>query len=143
ALIPRLEALDAPFSTLQALHDNLGTPESIETQFISALPAGLDATQYGGSTPDDYEAVVTWVTSDRVYPLIMDIITISNPTGNISDCSGADLQLRYSNPDTSANLLSGTDFIRLIRFIRLWGKLAPLLGDASDAVTIAQTDAIL
>src|SRR5262249_21297074 len=32
---------------------------------------------------------------------------------------------------------------RLIRFIRLWGKLAPLLGDASDAVTIAQTDAIL
>ncbi len=148
ALIPRLTALGAPFATLQDLHDNLGTAASIAAQFIGALPAGLDATQYGGATPDDYQAVVSWVTGPAVYPLIMDIITISNPSGNISDCSGADLQFRYSqppgpNPADPGNLLSGTDFLKLIRFIRLWQKLAPLLGDADDSVTIAQTDAIL
>ena len=51
ALIPRLQQLDAPFATLQALHDTLNTPQSIAAGFISALPAGLDATQYGGTSP--------------------------------------------------------------------------------------------
>ena len=143
SLIPRLEQLNAPFATLQALHDNLSTPQSIATEFISALPAGLDATQYGGSSPTDYQAVVNWVTSPRVYPLIMDIITISSPAGSPGDCSGAGLQLRYSSPDNTQNLLTGTDFVKLIRFIRLWRKLAPLLGDVGNTVTITQTDAIL
>ena len=143
SLIPRLEQLNASFSTLQTLHDNLSTPQSIAADFISALPAGLDATQYGGASPTDYQAVVNWVTSPQIYPLIMDIITISNPTGSGDDCSGASLQLRYSNPDSAQNVLSGTDFVKLIRFIRLWRKLALLLGDADDAVTIEQTDDIL
>ena len=72
----------------------------------------------------------------------MDIITITSPAESPGDCSGAALQLRYSNPDNTPNLLTGTDLLKLIRFIRLWRKLAPLLGDADDAVTIAQTDAI-
>src|SRR5207245_3763902 len=75
ALIPRLLQLNAPFTTLKTLHDNLNTPQSIAATFISALPAGLDATQYGGTSPADYQAVVNWVTDPRVYPLIMDIIT--------------------------------------------------------------------
>ena len=79
SLIPRLGQLNAPFATLQALHDNLSTPQSIATEFISAIPAGLDATQYGGSSSTDYQAVVNWVTSPRVYPRIMDIITIISP----------------------------------------------------------------
>src|SRR5262249_29214413 len=57
ALIPRLQRLNAPFSTLKTLHDNLGTPQSIASDFIKALPAGLDATQYGGTSPTDYGAV--------------------------------------------------------------------------------------
>lgn len=143
-LIPRLQQLNAPFSTLQALHDKLSTPQSIAPAFIAALPAGLDATQYGGSTPTDYQAVVNWVTGPQIYPRIMGLITIANPTGSADDCSGADLQLRYSNPDNTKNLLSGTDFLKLIRFIRLWQTLSPLLGAGStSATTIAQTDAIL
>jgi GH18 family chitinase len=142
-LIPRLEQLNAPFSTLQTLHDKLSTPQTIAPEFIAALPAGLDATQYGGTTPTDYAAVVAWVTDPKIYPRIMDLVTITNPTGSPDDCSGAALQLRYSNPDNTKNLLSATDFLKLIRFIRLWQKLQPLLGDSNDAVTIAQTDAIL
>ncbi len=142
ALIPRLLQLNAPFTTLQTLHDKLNTPQSIAASFISALPAGLDATQYGGTSPTDYQAVVNWVTDPTIYPLIMDIITISDPGGN-ADCSGASLQLRYSNPDTTANLLSGTDFLKLIRFIRLWRKLGPLLSDPGDPAAIQHTDDII
>jgi hypothetical protein len=140
ALIPRLARLNAPFATLKALHDD---PASNAVGFIDALPAGLDATEYGGTSPTDYNAVVTWVTDPVRYPLIMDIITITAPAGSAGDCSGVDLQFRYSNPDVSTNALSTDDFTRLIRFIRLWQKLSPLIGDASDAASIQHTDAVL
>ena len=143
ALIPRLQRLNAPFTTLKALHDTLGTAQSIAADFIAALPAGLDATQYGGTGSADYQAVVNWVTGPAVYPLIMDIITISEPAAGTGDCSAANLQLRYSNPDNADNLLSGTDYLKLIRFIRLWRKLWPLLGDASDAAAITHTDHVI
>jgi pSer/pThr/pTyr-binding forkhead associated (FHA) protein len=143
ALIPRLEALSASFATLAELNATVGTSGSIAAQFIAALPAGLDAMEYGGNDPGDYQAVVAWVTNPANYQRIMSIITIANPAGTQDDCSGAALQLRYSNPDNTTNVLSGTDFLKLIRFIRLWGKLGPLLGDADDAVTIEQTDDII
>ncbi len=143
ALIPRLTRLNAPFSTLKTLHDTMGTTGSIVASFIQSLPAGLDAMDYGGIFPLDYAAVVAWVNNPQIYPRIMDIITISAPGGNAGDCSGADLQFRYSNPDNSANLLTADDFTRLIRFVRLWQKLAPLLGDPADAMSIQHTDDIL
>ena len=141
-ITPLLEQLNASFATLQELNTTLNTPDSIAAQFIAALPAGLDAMQYGGAYPTDYQAVVSWVTSPQVYPLLTDLITITDPTGTGDDCSGASLQFRYSSPN-AGDPLSGTDFLKLIRFIRLWQKLAPLLGDANDALTIEQTDNIL
>jgi len=143
ALIPRLTRLNASFATIKELHDNLGTAADITASFILSLPAGLDATQYGGTSPGDYTAVVSWVTGADVYPLIMDIITITAPADGAADCSGADLFLRYANPDTTANALTAADYTRLIRFIRLWRKLTPLLADPSDAASIQHTDDIL
>jgi hypothetical protein len=143
ALIPRLTRLKAPFTTLKQLHDNLGTANSIAGSFKQSLPAGLDATEYGGAYPTDYDAVVSWVTGPAIYPRIMDIITIADPAGNTVDCSGANLHLRYSNPDNTANQLTAADFTRLIRLVRLWQKLGPLLEDPSDAASIQHTDEIL
>ncbi|HEY6315370.1 MAG TPA: neuraminidase-like domain-containing protein [Streptosporangiaceae bacterium] len=128
ALIPRLIRLNAPFAGLKGLT-------------ASSLPAGLDATEYGGVSPTDDSAVITWIAT--AWPLITDIITISIPDGGPGDCSGANMQLRYSNPDNNNNLLSGTDFFKLIRFIRLWQKLAPLVGNPDDATSIQLTDNIL
>ena len=142
-LIPRLTRLNVPFTTLKTLHDTLNTQSSIEASFIASLPAGLDATEYGGTSPTDYAAVVAWVTGPAVYPRIMDIITITEQGDTAGDCSGASLLLRYSNPDDTANQLTAADFTRLIRFVRLWQKLAPLLGDSSDTVSIQHTDDIL
>ena len=143
ALIPRLTRLNAPFSTLKTLYDTAGTQTSIAASFIQSLPAGLDATEYGGTSPTDYAAVVSWVTNPAIFPRIMDIITIASQAANADDCSGADLQLRYSNPDDTANLLTAADFTRLIRFVRLWQKLVPLLRDPSDMVSVQHADAIL
>ena len=75
-------------------------------------------------------------------PKSINLITISNPTGGTIDCSGTQLQLRYANPDNTANQLSGTDWLKLVRFIRLWSKLQSLLG-GDNPTTIQQTDAIL
>jgi pSer/pThr/pTyr-binding forkhead associated (FHA) protein len=125
ALIPRLLRLGAPFGKLKTLT-------------VTNLPAGLDPTEYGGS---DYNAVIAWIA--KTWPLITDIITISRTGESADDCSGADLELRYSNPDNTANLLSGTDFLKLIRFTRLWQKLVPLLGSLDNATSIQLTDNIL
>ncbi len=123
-LIERLERLNVPFSTLQALNSNTATA------FKAGLPAGLDARAYGGSTPTDYDAVVQWVTNAANLARIMDIITLFNPTNSADQCSGASFQFRYTN----GNKLTETDFVKLIRFIRLWQKLG---------LSIEQTDDIL
>src|SRR5262249_26389464 len=95
---------------------------------------GLDARKYGGQSRTDYDAVVKWVTDPTNYARIMNIITITNPTNSPDQCSASVLQFRYSNPDNTANTLSATDFVKLIRFIRLWRKLG---------LSVAQTDDIL
>ena len=138
-LIPRLQKLGAPFATIKALRDN---PASAGPLFIAALPADLDFSQYGGPTSQSGQDVVSWLISDAVYLKATHLITISNPTSGAIDCSGAQLQLRYANPDMKANLLSGTDWLKIVRFIRLWRKMEPLLG-GGDAMTILQTDALL
>ena len=102
ALIPRLQQLNAPFATLQ---DAARQPEHAavhrgQTSSARCRP-GWTRPQYGGTSPTDYQAVVDWVTNPAVYPRIMDIITISDPAGTTGDCSGASLQLRYSNPDNT------------------------------------------
>ena len=139
ALIPKLERLGAPFSTIKALHDN---PASVGPLFIAALPANLDYSQYGGPTSTSGQDVVNWLISDAVYLNAINLITIANPTSGAIDCTGMQLQLRYANPDNTANMLSATDWLKLVRFIRLWRKVQALLG-GDDSTTIQQTDAIL
>jgi hypothetical protein len=130
-LIPKLERLNVPFATLQLLKNNKLSP----AQFEALLPAGLDAREFGGATASALDAVTSWVVDPKNYSRIMDIITITNPDPNSTDqCSGGALQFLYSNPDSTADLLTTTDFVKLIRFIRLWLKLG---------LSIEQTDDML
>ncbi|MGH3511530.1 MAG: neuraminidase-like domain-containing protein [Pseudonocardiaceae bacterium] len=138
-LIPKLERLGAPFATIKALHDN---PASVGPMFIAALPPNLDYSQYGGPSSTSGQDVVNWLISDAVYLNAINLITIANPSGGAIDCSGTELQLRYANPDNTTNQLSGTDWLKLVRFIRLWSKLQALLG-GDNPTTIQQTDAVL
>ncbi len=133
ALIPRLQRLNVPFAALQTLKNGASDPTVVAT-FKAMLPAGLDARDYGGTTATDVDAVVAWVTNAANYVRIMTIITTINPNDATDQCSAAELQFRYANPDNTANTLSAADFVKVIRFIRLWQKLG---------LTIPQTDAIL
>jgi peptidoglycan hydrolase-like protein with peptidoglycan-binding domain len=128
ALLPLVEQLHLPFSTLQKLQN--GTLS--ESEFEGLLPPGIDARGYGAAQPTDLSAKGAWVKSN--YARIMAIITFANPTDASDLCSATGLELRYANPDNAANLLHGADFLKLIRFIRLWRKLG---------LSIEQTDDII
>ncbi len=112
-LIERLERLDVGFPALKNLQSNPSTGAA----FIAGLPAGLDARAYGGSYPTDYNAVVQWVINPANFSRIMSIFTLSSTGGD--PCSGTSFDLQYSGGAP----LTATDFVKLIRFIRLWQKL--------------------
>ena len=129
-LIPRLRHLGVPFKTLHALNDGSMTPD----QFKALLPADLDARKYGGNDVKDLQAVVNWVKNPTNYNRIKRLIVIDVPADAPDQSSAASLELRFCDPDINASKLHEIDFIRLIRFIRLWRKLG---------LTIAQTDDII
>ena len=129
-LIPRLRHLGVPFKTL---HDLKGGSLS-EDAFKALLPADLDARKYGGKDVKDFQAVVNWVKNDANYNRIKRLIVIDVPVDATDPNSAASLELCFCDPDLAARKLHPIDFVRLIRFIRLWRKLA---------LTIAQTDDII
>jgi hypothetical protein len=122
-MVPKLERLGLPFGTLKAFKD--GTVS--EAEFDALLPSGLDPGQYGGD-------IKAWVKNDENYAKLMGLITLTDPTGENDPCSFDKVEFRYSNPDKDANTLRPFEFVRLIRFIRLWKKLG---------WTIEQTDKVI
>ena len=123
-LIPRLEQLGVPFATLKALKDGAIT----DADFDALLVPGLDPAQYGGD-------VKTWVRDNDNYSRIMSLLTLTNPADPEEVCSFDKVELRYSNPDASANQLRSFELIRLIRFIRLWKKLGWSIEQTDKAIT--------
>lgn len=125
SLLPLVSALSVSASTLSDLQSGALTTAG----FVNQLPAGLDATRYGGTTLDD---VAAWVLAN--YTAIMSLITIAVPDEPDAQCDTSQMTLRYLNPDSSASILQPIDFVRLLRFIRLWSKLG---------LSIPQTDAVV
>ncbi|MEG3863401.1 Tc toxin subunit A [Microcoleus sp. herbarium12] len=119
-LIPKLERLRIPFTTLKAFKDGA----IADAELDKLIPTELDATQYGGD-------IKAWIRNDANYAKIMGLITLTNPTAAADPCRFDQLEFRYANPDNNTNQVRPFEFIRLIRFIRLWKKLG---------WTIAQTD---
>ena len=131
ALIPLLEQLDMPFSTLQAAANRHVEPERVSkpccqpglTREIMARPSKTIPTRSRA-----------WVKTN--FARTMAIITFSNPTNAADLCSTTGLVLRYANPDNTANLLHAADFVKIICFIRLWQKLG-LAIEATDDIIAA------
>ncbi len=139
-LLPRLEALGVPFSTLKALRDGA----IAEIDFGNLLPRGLNPAAYGGDPAAltggsrNYVAVMgaavkAWVAS--AYDDIMGLITAANPGDEEDLCSFESLELRYADPDKIAAPVRAFEFIRLIRFIRLWKKLGWTIEQTDKAIT--------
>jgi hypothetical protein len=129
-LLPKLKRLDVPFTTLKELKD--GT--LLDADFAKLLPTGTqapDPAMYGGD-------ITGWVKDNANSARIMALITLTNPVGATNSCSFDQLEFRYSRPMTNINDTStriGTaEYVRLLRFIRLWKKLG---------WSIEQTDALI
>lgn len=123
-LIPRLERLGVPFATLKAFKDGPLT----DAEFDALVPPGLDPAQYQGD-------VKAWVKDDENYDRIMGLLTLTNPAAPEDICSFDAVELRYANPDASANRLRPFEFVRLVRFIRLWKKLGWSIEQTDKAIT--------
>ncbi len=123
-LIPKLERLGVPFSALQRFRDNQMT----EASFLATLAPHVDASQYGGN-------IITWVKDDTNYANIMSLITLTNPAGSDDVCSFDKLEFRYVDPAKLQSCISDFEFVRLIRFIRLWKKLGWTIEQTDKAIT--------
>ena len=145
-LIPKLERLGVSFITLKAFKDGA----IAEAEFEALLAPGLDPAQYGGD-------IKAWIRDDANYDRIMRLLTLTNPADPEEICSFEKVELRYANPDMGSNRLRPFEFVRLVRFIRLWKKLgwsieqtdkalaalypaAQTPVDASDAVNVERLD---
>jgi len=136
-LVPKLEKLGAPFVLLKALKD--GTMGNADKAKFKELIDNVDASEYG----DD---VKTWVMDDANYTRIMGLITLANPStfknSSTFNPSGKDnlgsfdeLRFRYSDPAKIDKPIRDFEFVRLIRFIRLWKKLGWSMEQTDKAIT--------
>jgi len=123
-LIPKLERLGVPFSTLKNFKDGTIT----DAQFDALLKPGLDANQYGGD-------IKAWVKNDTNYAKIMGLIVLTNPTAASDLCRFDQLEFRYAKPDNVTNQLRAFEYVRLIRFIRLWKKLGWTIDQTDKAIS--------
>ncbi|MFH0344546.1 MAG: neuraminidase-like domain-containing protein [Chromatiales bacterium] len=186
-LIPKLERLGVPFSTLETLKESPLTGQA----WLALLPQPLpDASHYGGN-------IETWVKDNANFAKIMGLITLTTPIvpraastayrrgdcvrptslpagaatfyecttpgtsaavepGNwptapgqpfvdgtvvwtsrvgLSDCSLDTLRFRYADPAKLAQNIRGFEFVRMLRFIRLWKKLGWTIGQTDKAIT--------
>jgi hypothetical protein len=121
-LIPRLERLGVPFKTLKDLKD--GTITAAE--FAGLISPGLDPAKYGGD-------VAAWVTDDANYRRIMGILTLTDPSPDTANTDA--LKLLHADPDPATNAPRPFEFIRLIRFIRLWRALGWSIEHTDKAIT--------
>ena len=145
-LIPKLEALGVPFSTLKALKEGITSSGDAfsSDDFGKLLPAGLKPATYNGDPEalaedgQNYAQVMglvikAWVTN--VYEYVMSLIVLTNPGDNEDLCNFDNLEFRYSDPDKLDTHIRAFEFVRLIRFIRLWKKLGWTIEQTDKAIT--------
>ncbi len=131
-LIPKLERLGVSFADLKAFKDAQGnTGDAAFDALLAKLAVPPDPAEYG----DDIKA---WVKDNANYACIMGLITLADTSASQDPCSFDTLEFRHATPmadlqDTTTRL-SAVEFVRLLRFIRLWKKMG---------WTIEQTDAAI
>jgi Neuraminidase-like domain len=123
-LIPKLERLGVPLSTLKAFKDGVMTDQ----QFEGALAPQLDASQYGGD-------IKAWVKNQANYDKIMSLVVLTDPSGSNEMDNFDKLEFRYADPARLADTVRPFEFVRLLRFIRLWKKLGWSIEQTDNAIT--------
>jgi hypothetical protein len=123
-LIPKLEELGVTFANLKALKETPLTGQA----WLDLLPnPKLDPSHFGGD-------IESWVTDEANYARIMKLIALTVTSVEENSSSFEMLELRYAEPDKNANQLRRFEFVRLLRFIRLWKKLGWTIEQTDKAI---------
>ncbi|GLV54150.1 hypothetical protein KDH_09990 [Dictyobacter sp. S3.2.2.5] len=131
-LIPKLERLGVSFALLAELKTkNDAATDARFDALLAQLPQPPDPAEYGGD-------IKGWVKRQDNYDRIMAIITLTDPTATPDACNFDNLEFRYSKPtmgagDTSTRL-GAVEFVRLLRFIRLWKKTGWTIEQTDEAI---------
>lgn len=129
-LIPKLEKLGVNFNTIRAL---LEGNVSVEKNFRASKEfADLDIRQYGGLFligTGKFEILKLWL--QRNNDAIMGLIVLSDSAKSDNPCSFDNVQLGYVNKP----ILQPIEFLKLLRFIRLWRKLGWSIEHVDKAMT--------
>jgi hypothetical protein len=131
-LIPKLSKLGVNIAMLVELKTK--NDAATDKKFDDLLPQGAaapDPAEYGGD-------IKKWVKDVDNFNRIIALITLTDPTSSPDPCNFANLEFRFAKPmagpaDKSTRL-GVPEFMRMLRFIRLWKK---------TGWTIEQTDAAL
>ena len=114
-----------------------------DDQIRDLLPDDFDEEPYGGDA-------VAWLSANEAK--LLGLIVLTGVDGDGDKCDFGAVQLRYANPEMTANRLTDLSYHRLNRFIRIWKKLGwsieltdqaviRFLGLGPDAVTLGNLDA--
>ena len=116
-LLPKLERLHLSFSTILDLLKGDMDDDALNAQ----LPEDLDKNVYGGDVP-------VWLrkNSDRIQKLIV----LSDANKNKDICSFESVELRYFSNEQ----LKTIEFLKLLRFVRLWKKLGWSIEQTDKAI---------
>ena len=117
-VIPKAEKLGVSFGVLAALERGDLTPGN----FLAMLPAGS-----GAPDPDAYGGdIIAWVTDASNFARLMNLIVLNDPSDKPDLCRFDALELRHArppaNPADTSTRLAAPEFVRILRFIRLWRR---------------------
>ena len=129
-LIPKLERLGVQFATLKALKDGTIADDDFD-KLLADLAVPPDPAEYGGD-------IKKWVKDEANYARIMGLILLADTSAEQEPCRFDTLEFRYAEPMASladmSTRLGTVEFVRLLRFIRLWKKLGWTIEQADAAI---------
>lgn len=131
SLLPKVERLGVGFVALTQLIAG----DISDAELAAGLAPGVLPTEYGGRVDDERstaEVVATWVRDNAVS--ILGLVTLMNPEDPADVCTFEHLELRYARTD-AAHQLSSLEFVRLLRFVRLWRRLGFSIEQTDKAIT--------
>jgi hypothetical protein len=131
-LIPKLSKLGVNIAMLVELKTK--NDAATDKKFDDLLPQGaaaLNPAEYGGD-------IKKWVKDPDNFNRIMGLITLTDPSNSPDPCNFDQLEFRFAKPmarpDDKSTRLGTVEFVRMLRFIRLWKK---------TGWSIEQTDAAI
>ena len=104
--MPLFQKLQVSLADLQKFY--AGTISDSEMDAL--IPAEIVSADYGGD-------VKAWLRDNQ--PLIMGLITLSDIGPDAAECNFAEVELKYSLPDNTANSLTSIAYHKFHRFLRI------------------------